>query len=97
MEIDFKTDSGTILNALNVRSIPKLRFVRAPEPVLGAHEGVARPTRARIEANLEASRTLAALRDNLLPKLVSGELRVNALEPARGREGRPTLIGAHGA
>ena len=97
LEIDFKTDSGTILNALNVRSIPKLRFVRAPEPVLGAHEGVARPTRARIEANLEASRTLAALRDNLLPKLVSGELRVNALEPARGREGRPTLIGAHGA
>ena len=89
LEIDLKTDSGTILNALNVRSIPKLRFVRAPEPVLEAHERIARPTRARMEANLEASRTLAALRDNLIPKLVSGELRVNEREPARGREGRP--------
>ena len=30
-----------------------------------------------MEENLSASRTLAALRDTLLPKLISGELRVN--------------------
>ena len=30
----------------------------------------------RILLNLEQSRTLAALRDTLLPKLISGELRV---------------------
>ena len=83
-EIDIKTDSGTILNALNVRNIPKLRFVRAPETVLAVYERIARPTRARMEANLEASCTLAALRDALLPKLVSGELRVNAREAMRG-------------
>ena len=48
-EIDLKTDSGTILNALNVRSIPKLRLVRAPESVLSAFERIARPMRAKME------------------------------------------------
>ena len=96
-EIALKTDSGTILNALNVRSIPKLRFVRAPELVLAAHERIARPMRARMEANLETSRTLAALRDKLLPKLVSGELRVSASGPAFARDGRPASVGAHQA
>ena len=77
-EIDLRTDSGTILNALNVRSIPKLRFVRAPEPVLEVYERIARPTRARMEANLQASRALAVLCDALLPKLVSGGLRIKS-------------------
>jgi hypothetical protein len=31
---------------------------------------------ANIKANIEHSRTLAALRDTLLPKLLSGELSV---------------------
>ena len=38
------------------------------------------PIDARLAANAEQSRTLAALRDSLLPKLLSGELRVSALE-----------------
>ena len=75
-EIEIRTDSGTILSALNVRSIPKLRFVRAPKLVLETYERIARPVRARMEANLEASRTLSALRDTLLPKLISGEIRI---------------------
>jgi len=96
-EIALRTDSGTILNALNVRSIPRLRFMRAPEPVLEAYERIARPTRARMEANLEASRTLTALRDALLPKLVSGALRVNFLESAVDPDSRTTPAGTHGA
>lgn len=36
----------------------------------------------RVQANLEQSRTLAALRDALLPKLMSGELRVRDAERA---------------
>jgi type I restriction enzyme, S subunit len=35
---------------------------------------------ARAEANKAESRTLAALRDALLPKLMSGELRVRDAE-----------------
>ena len=35
---------------------------------------------AHITANLHQSRTLATLRDTLLPKLLSGELSVSAME-----------------
>lgn len=38
------------------------------------------PLRAKIEHNQRASRTLTSLRDTLLPKLISGELRVKAAE-----------------
>ena len=76
-EIALKMDTGTILDALNVRSIPKLRFCRPTNPgVTECFEREARPLRARMESNLAAARTLAALRDTLLPKLVSGDLRV---------------------
>jgi type I restriction enzyme S subunit len=34
------------------------------------------PWMKQIHANIEQSRTLATLRDTLLPKLLSGELRV---------------------
>lgn len=76
-EITLKMDSGTILDALNVRNIPKLRFVRPSNLcILEYFERTARPLRARMEANLAQSRTLVTMRDTLLLKLVSGELRV---------------------
>ena len=39
----------------------------------------------KIRQNLRQSRTLAALRDTLLPKLISGELRVPDVERIVGR------------
>ena len=38
------------------------------------------PFRKRMEENSRMSQTLAALRDTLLPKLISGELRVKTAE-----------------
>ncbi|MBI5439754.1 MAG: restriction endonuclease subunit S [Deltaproteobacteria bacterium] len=84
-EIDRKTDAGTILNALNVRNIPLLRFVCGPDDILTEFEAICRPLRARMEASLAESRTLAALRDTLLPKLVSGELRIPDAERIVGK------------
>jgi len=75
-EIRMKMDTGTILDALNVKSIPKLRFSRSSLEIAGRFETAARPLRCRMEQNISESRTLAALRDALLPKLISGELRV---------------------
>jgi type I restriction enzyme S subunit len=75
-EMSLKTDSGTILDALNVRNIPRLRFVKASPDVLQQFEQLIRPLRARMEEGLAQSRTLAALRDTLLPKLISGAIRV---------------------
>ena len=44
--------------------------------VADAFEKVVQPFYLQIEASRKESRTLAALRDALLPKLISGELRV---------------------
>lgn len=41
------------------------------------------PFFARIQANSQESRTLATLRDTLLPKLLSGELSVASLDTQR--------------
>ena len=40
---------------------------------------------AQVTANLHQSRTLATLRDTLLPKLLSGELSVAELESKLGQ------------
>lgn len=74
-EIFLKMDTGTILDALNVRNIPKLRFVCPTREILESFEHTVRPMRAQMEERLLQSRTLAGLRDTLLPKLISGELR----------------------
>jgi len=73
-EIDARKDAGTILDALNVRSIPKLRFLRPRLELLQAFERLCRPLRARMEAMLAENATLAALRDAALPKLVGGSI-----------------------
>ena len=73
-EIARKTDAGTILNALNVRSVPKLRFARGPASVVAVFERHARPLRARMGENLAESRALSLLKDTLLPRLLSGEI-----------------------
>lgn len=51
----------------------KQRFVDGAE---GVFHPFIQPIRLRILENTEQSRTLAALRDSLLPKLMSGELRI---------------------
>lgn len=75
-EIENHTDTGTILDALNVKSIPKLHFCKATPEVLGAFEVLARPLREAMEGNDAQARTLAETRDYLLPRLMSGEVRV---------------------
>ncbi len=76
-EIARKTDVGTILDALNVRNIPDLRFVGASDAVLQCFQSKARPLRAEMEQHLVESRTLASLRDTLLPRLISGKIDVS--------------------
>ncbi len=51
-------------------------LVIPPPPVASAFQRIVEDTYQRHVANLREFRTLAALRDTLLPKLISGELRV---------------------
>jgi len=75
-EISRNTDSGTILEALNVRNIPKLR-IPAPNPaVLHKFAEVCDPIQSQIQALYASNIKLKALRESLLPRLVSGELPI---------------------
>lgn len=56
-------------------------YIVKPHPeVLKRFEATARHTLAMMKANVEQARTLAELRDAMLPKLLSGEIRVRQAE-----------------
>ena len=61
-------------------SLSHFRVVAAPKPVAELFGRFVKPLFAHAGAATKESRTLAALRDALLPKLISGELRVKAAE-----------------
>lgn len=58
------------------RSFLNMRVVKPPPSVVDAFTDVARPIYEKIAQNQFESQTLAELRDTLLPKLISGELRL---------------------
>jgi len=61
-------------------SLSHFRLVVAPMPVAELFGSLVQPAFARASAAARESRTLAALRDALLPKLISGEPRVKDAE-----------------
>jgi type I restriction enzyme S subunit len=78
-DIEMKIDRGTVLDSLNVRNIPKLSliFPSGNREILEKFEDFCRPLREKMEKNFEESHMLAQIRDTLLPKLMSGEIRVD--------------------
>jgi type I restriction enzyme S subunit len=69
--------NGTTFMEISKSNFRPLPVVVPPPSVLGAFKKQIEPLYRRIVSNLRESRTLAGLRDALLPKLLSGELRVN--------------------
>jgi type I restriction enzyme S subunit len=59
-------------------AVVRYRLPIAPEAVATGFGGMADPLMRRVRQATNESTTLAALRDTLLPKLISGELRVPA-------------------
>src|SRR5262249_36905576 len=57
-------------------SLLRMEAVIPPQPFIQRFSVTVAPMLSRISQNILESRTLAALRDALLPKLLSGELRV---------------------
>ncbi|MEO0074066.1 MAG: restriction endonuclease subunit S [candidate division WOR-3 bacterium] len=68
--------NGTTVLHLDKQGILSYRFAYPPTSVAQAFADIAVPAFARIDANESESRTLAAIRDALLPKLMSGEIEV---------------------
>ena len=75
-EKELKTDTGTILDALNVKNIPKLRFSSPVLSLVEHHRIIAKSLWRKRELLVQENNCLAELRDTLLPKLISGELRI---------------------
>ncbi|MGY3032669.1 type I restriction enzyme S subunit [Bradyrhizobium sp. USDA 4354] len=73
-------DSGSAIPSTSREDFYRLPVVAPPIQVQQAFTRVLEANWLRQEANERQSQTLAALRDTLLPKLISGELRVKAAE-----------------
>ncbi len=79
-ELEQFEHTGTVFGAINKVQFERLRIV-APHPELvAAFERQAGSLDDRVRANIAEADTLAATRDALLPKLMSGELRVRDAE-----------------
>ena len=76
-QIEAESRSGTFPQ-ITFDSISRFKIILPPIEFQRKFVNQVAPLDKRIKANKEESRTLAALRDALLPKLLSGELRVPA-------------------
>lgn len=70
---DMNTDAA--VPGLNRNNVYRLQVLIPPEEVLAAFDNIASVLRHRIFSNNQQSQTLANLRDTLLPRLLSGQLR----------------------
>ncbi|MFQ1988288.1 restriction endonuclease subunit S [Aeromonas veronii] len=71
---DMNTDAA--VPGLNRNNVYRLQVLIPPEEVLAAFDNIASVLRHRIFSNNQQSQTLANLRDTLLPRLISGQLRL---------------------
>ena len=71
---------GTVFGSIGKRDFLRLDWVVPDGDAVEAYERTASPLDGRITSNELQSRTLAAIRDALLPKLLSGEVRVPEVE-----------------
>lgn len=71
---------GTVFGSINKNDFNSLTCVASSEEIVNKFEKVAFSLDQKIENNVEESQTLANIRDTLLPKLMSGEVRVNVAE-----------------
>lgn len=68
--------TGTTVLHLAKNAVPSFKFIWPPKLLVQRFDALASPALVRIQALEEESGTLSALRDALLPKLISGELSV---------------------
>lgn len=72
--------SGATRKAITKGHLEAACFITPMPELLAAFQNITDPLFERVSLNREQSRTLAALRDTLLPKLISGEVRVKDVE-----------------
>jgi type I restriction enzyme S subunit len=71
---------GSVFDTITTTTFANSLVILPPEPLLLAFENRVKPLFDRILSNADESRTLVALRETLLPKLVSGQIGFNQAE-----------------
>lgn len=71
---------GSVFSTITRSTFDSLNFAWADEDVFSAFEKLAEPMFKLIKANGQENQSLAATRDLLLPKLMSGEIRLKDME-----------------
>jgi type I restriction enzyme S subunit len=79
------SDSHSSRGSLTTKLLAGVKCVLPRRELISEFERVVKPAVARITSNLLQSRTLTALRDSLLHKLLSGELRIKDAESLVGK------------
>jgi type I restriction enzyme S subunit len=67
---------GSVFDTITKRTFKTIQVVMPTMELMQAFEALVNPLLDHVRANVLESQTLADLRDTLLPKLISGELRV---------------------
>jgi type I restriction enzyme, S subunit len=75
-------DEGTVFGAINQSDLKGLPVIASTADLVDAFHEIVSPFDQLVEANELESRTLAELRDTLLPELISGRIRVPVAEKA---------------
>lgn len=75
-EIKKFNDEGTVFGSISKSDLDALEISIPSSVLITEFEQVAKPINDKIIANCTQIRTLETLRDTLLPKLISGEVRV---------------------
>lgn len=76
-EIGEKTLSRSIFETLHVSEIESLRVVVPPDDIRDRFDDLVTPIHRKMDHNIKESITLEEMRDTLLPRLISGEIRLN--------------------
>lgn len=67
--------TGAVQAKLSQANMWRIRFLMPPDPVAASFSAIIAPLFARMRHNTDQANNLSALRDTLLPRLVSGRLR----------------------
>ena len=81
-----RTSTGTKMPRTSWKTMRQYPLCIPPEPIVRAYQEIAGPMLNMIVANIHANNGLALLRDTLLPKLISGELRLLQAEQSIAAE-----------
>ena len=77
-----RTSTGTKMPRTSWKTMAQYKMCLPPERVACAFEAIARPLLERLGDNIHETITLTETRDLLLPKLMSGEIRLTEAEKA---------------